>query len=381
VSERPFVVAAVLRRRATLLAGAGLVGLVVGHLLAPERAWPSLLTGGFYLLATALGGMLFLSVQQLSGAGWSAGLRRIPEAAMAMLPAGAAVMVLVFLGRSWIYPWSRGETAGKDAYFAPAFVFLRLALILATWVLIARRMRRTSLQQDADGSLVHHRRLTRDAAVFTVVFAVTFTLASVDWLMSLDPHWSSAVFALLVAAGVVVQGVAAVTLGAVWLRERGYLAEHVTPDHLHDLGKLLFAFTTLWAYLWFSQYLLIWYGNLPEEVTHYVVRTGDAWAPLFFVNLGLNWAVPFAVLMRRDAKRSPRVLKWTAVAVLAGRWLDLYVTVVPEVSDVPRVGILELLLPVGCLGLGLQRAARALAAASLVPINDPRLWESARRAE
>jgi Ni/Fe-hydrogenase subunit HybB-like protein len=373
-----FVVGRRLRRLVAFLGGAGLAGVLAGHLTAPERTWPNLLAGGFYLLSTGLGGMLFLSIQQLAGAGWSAGLRRIPEAAMATLPAGAALMLAVFLARRWVYPWSRGDAAGKDGYFDPVFVFARLALILAAWMAIARRMRRASLGQDQGGPPDHGRRLTRLAAVFTVVFGVTFTLASVDWLMSLDPRWASALFALLVAAGVLVQGVAVVTLAAVALRERGPLAEFVTPAHLHDLGKLLFAFSTFWAYLWFSQYLLIWYGNLPEEVGHYWVRTGDAWVALFLLNLALNWAVPFLALLRRDAKRNPRVLKWTAAVVLAGRWLDLYLLVMPEVADAPRLGIPEVLLPAGCVGLGLHLATRALASASLVPVNDPGLWESAR---
>jgi hypothetical protein len=191
--------------------------------------------------------------------------------------------------------------------------------------------------------------------------------------MSLDPHWASTIFAVYVFAGVLVSGLAALTLIVLLLRARGPLHDFVGAAHLHDLGKLLFAFSTFWAYIWFSQYLLIWYSNLPDEVTHYVRRTGNQWAPLFFLNLGLNWVVPFVVLLSRAAKRSPRVLGAVCLVILLGPWLDLYLLIMPEILDAPAFGPLEVVIPVGYAALFFYLTSRALGQASLIPLHDPYL--------
>ena len=154
-----------------------------------------------------------------------------------------------------------------------------------------------------------------------MVFAASFSVASTDWLMSLDPHWSSTIFAVYVFAGLVQLGLAVTTLMVLILRQRGPFRAVVGESHLHDLGKLLFTFSTFWAYIWLSQYLLIWYGNLPEEVTHYMSRTSPAWIRLFLLNLVVNWVVPFLVLLPRATKRSPAVLAGVCLLILAGRWL------------------------------------------------------------
>ena len=214
--------------------------------------------------------------------------------------------------------------------------------------------------------------------MFVVVFAYSFSLASFDWLMSLDPRWFSTIFAVYVFAGLFVLCLATITLGTILLLERGQLAGVVNVNHLHDLGKLLFAFTTFWAYVWLSQYLLIWYGNLPEEITHYLRRTDGRWLGLFLLNLVVNWLVPFVALMSRAAKRNRAVLKWVCVLLLAGRWLDLYLLIFPELASGPAIGPLELLIFAGYAGLFLSFAVPALARVPLTPQNDPYLEECRR---
>ena len=211
-----------------------------------------------------------------------------------------------------------------------------------------------------------------------MVFAITFALASVDWLMSLDPHWYSTIFAVYLFAGLLASGLAALTLIVLLLRALGPLRDIVKPAHLHDLGKLIFAFSTFWAYIWFSQYLLIWYSNLPEEVTHYMRRTSEGWAPLFFLNLGVNWVVPFAVLLSRAAKRNPWVLGGVCVLLLLGHWLDLYLLIMPEVLDAPALGLLDVVILLSYAALFFHLTARALGQASLLPLHDPYLEESLR---
>jgi hypothetical protein len=377
------------RQAGRALAAAGVLAAAAGLALAPARTWPSLLVGNVYLLSLALGGALFIAINFLSGSGWWVVLRRVAEAMMAALPVVALLLLALFFGRHALYPWAshaeggaHGHAAlshGKALYLSTPFVFARMAVVLAAWVLLARALRRASLRQDREGGPAQHQRLIRVSAVFLAVFALSFSLASVDWLMSLDPHWYSTIYAVYLFAGLLVAGVAVVTLIALVLRRAGPLAGLVTEEHLHDLGKLLFAFSTFWAYIWVSQYLLIWYGNLPEEVTHYLRRTRGPWSVLFFLNLVLNWAVPFLVLMPRAAKRHPGVLGGVCVVVLLGHWLDLYLLVVPERLAVPALGPLEALLALGYAGLFVVLTSRALAQAPLLPRNDPYLQESLSR--
>jgi hypothetical protein len=369
-----------LRAAFSLMAVGGLTA-VVGLFLAPERTWSNLLLNNFYLLSIGLAGGLLLSFHFLSGAGWSAGLRRVPEAMMAGLPVMALLVVTLFFGWHSLYEWSRPAGAAalppdKAFYLSTPFVLLRMLVVLGLWVLLAARIRRVSLAQDEDASLDRHKSLVRYAAIFAVVFALSFSLASVDWLMSLDPHWFSTIFAVYIFAGVLQLGLAVTTLIVLLLHDQGPLRGIVTESHLHDLGKMIFAFSTFWAYIWVSQYLLIWYGNLPEEVTHYLRRTGPQWIFLFLMNLVVNWVLPFVALSTRAAKRSPRVLAAVCVVLLLGRWLDLYLVVMPETVSTPTFGIWEVLIPLGYVGLFCFLIARALAQAPLLPIGDPFLEES-----
>jgi hypothetical protein len=346
------------------------------------RLWAALLVDDFFFLSLALAGILFLALQYLSSAGWSTVIRRVPEAMMGFVPVAGLLMLPLYFGRQALYPWTRPEVlrhdplvAAKSAYLNTPFFFARMVAFLSLWSLFALLLRRTSLAQDR-AAAGQHRRMVRFSAFFIVTFAVSFSLASFDWLMSLDPRWFSTIFAIYTFAGLLLSGLAGITLIVVLLREHGMLSGLVQESHLHDLGKLLFAFSTFWAYIWVSQYLLIWYSNIPEEVTFYVVRTQGGWAPLFFLVPVLNWGVPFLVLLSRGAKRNPRVLQGVAVIVLVGRWLDLYVLVAPPVLSRVGIGLPELLLTAGYAGLFFYLTRRALSRAPLLARNDPYLGES-----
>jgi hypothetical protein len=359
---------------------AGVVAIAVGLGREPTRIWTNLLVDGFYVLSVALGGMLFIAVQHLSGAAWSAGMRRVAEALMCALPVAAVMMLALFFGRGSLYAWAGAapvqtfETLAS-AYFAVPFVFSRMAFFLMLWMVFARLMRRASSHQDTSADPIHHQRMVRYSAIFVVVFAFSFSLACVDWLLTLDPRWTSTMYAVYVFSGVLVEGVAAVTLVVVLLHEHGHLGDVVNTNHLHDLGKLLFAFTSFWAYIWLSQYLLIWYGNLPEEAGYYLVRTGTGWLPLFVINLVVNWLIPFCLLLPRASKRSPSTLKWVAVLVLIGRWLDIYLLVSPQTMKAPALGLVELSLAAAYAGLAWHTVSGALERRPLVIEHDPHLFE------
>jgi hypothetical protein len=288
-------------------------------------------------------------------------------------------MLALFVGRQTIFPWSRehgmdgvASFAGSRQWLQMPWVIVRTVLSLGLWIGFALLMRRASRQQDdrPEMSLTVHRRLTRYAILFIPIFALTLTMMAYDWLISLDPKWFSTMFSVYVFAGTFVQGIAAVTLAAVMLRQ-GQMSGSISEDQLHDLGKMLFAFSTFWAYIWLGQYLLIWYGNMPEEVTHFVPRTNGAWLYFFLLNLIINWIVPFVVLLSEGRKRNPKILIAMSVLVLAGHWLDLYLLVMPDFRRTPGIGLLEVVITAGYMALLYLLFLRAFSRAPMVPLNDP----------
>jgi hypothetical protein len=375
-----FQISARARGGALFLLVLGIAAAIYGVIVIPERTWPNLLINGFYAASLGVSAMFFLAAQRATGARWSAGLRRIPEAFMPILPVAAVLISLLFFGRHILYSWSRpgamaGEPsiAGRARYLQPQWVYTRMVVVFAAWIFFAWLFRRISLQQDRhpELGLVLHQKLTRYGVMFVPVFAVTLTIAAFDWLISADPRWFSTMYAVYVFAGTFVQGIAAVTLAVVVLKERGPMREALSDHQLHDLGKMLFAFSTFWAYIWVCQYLLIWYGNIPEEVTHYVSRTNGPWLYLFAFNLIANWVVPFIVLLSVRAKCTMKVLKAIAVLVLCGHWLDLYLLVAPSVWSAPKFGFLEIAIASGYFSLVFLVFVRSASSALLVPAHDP----------
>jgi len=365
------------------LAAVGLLIILAGVGFAPERIWPSLLLATCFLVSTALAGAFFVALQYVAGAGWSVALRRVPETMAMLLPAAGATLLLVLLVRPSLYPWAAPD-AGREAFegfkalwLNRPFFLARAAVYLALWIGLALAIVRTSRRQDSDGELGHTLRNEKLSAVFIVVFALTFWLAAFDWIMSREPHWSSTIFGIYNFAGMFLGGLAAISVLAVWLERLGPLRGVLNESHLHDLGRLLFAFSTFWAYIWFSQYMLIWYANFPEETVYYTRRLHGAWQSLFLLNLFLNWVVPFLALLPRAAKRSAGVLLKVGIVVLIGRWLDLYLMIVPpQAPERPPFGLWEIGPLVTAVGLGLLAFFRYLRQASVVPLRDPFLAES-----
>ena len=362
-----------------LLAVAGALIVLAGIALAPERAWSALLMAGFLLTGFGLAGVVFVAMQYACGAGWSASFRRVPEAMTTILPLGAVVLAAVFLVHPSTYVWTNHAThPGFQRFWLKWPFFLsRFAVYFALWIGFAAAIVRTSRRQDRDASAGLTHRNVRLSVIFLVVFAVTFWLASFDWVMSLEPDWASTIFGIYNFAGMFSGGLALLILLVLWLRRTGPLHDFVNEEHLHDLGKLLFAFSTFWMYIWFSQYMLIWYADITEETAYYVARLHHAWAPLFLLNMILNWAAPFAALLPRGAKRSPRVLGRVAAVVLAGRILDVYLMIGPPLQGArPMLGIWEAGALAGAAAALVLTFYRGMRQAAPVPLNDPYLEES-----
>ncbi len=378
-----FVPGPKLIQRMQILAGIGSMTFAVGLYLAPQRTWLNLLLISYYLLGLALAGAVWVTLQYVSGAHWSTALRRVPEAMAGLLPFAAIGILAVLIFRPALYSWTSGLHSDggaigfKRMWLSLPFFRVRAVFYMLGWLGFIWAVLRTSRRQDGDGDLKHTRTSTRLAAGFLVFFGVTFCLASFDWIMSLEPEWYSTIFGFYNFAGLFVSGLAALTLLLVWLQRHSPLKDIITEQHLHDLGKLLFAFSTFWAYLWFSQYMLIWYANLPDETVYYIRRLHGLWQPLFVLNLFLNWVVPFFALLPRMNKQRVGVLVRVSIVLLAGRWLDLYLMIAPPFSGGrPRIGIWEIGMAaglVGVFGLGLFSALRK---APLVPVRDPYLAES-----
>ena len=371
-----------LETRLKLLIAMGALTLVLGLVFSPQRLWPNLLLLSFYLLTVSLAGVVFIALQYVTGAHWAVALRRVPEAMAKLIPLGGAGVLTILIAHPALYSWTSPAANGGQS--VPAFRHWWLSLpffrgravvFLLLWVLFAVALARGSTRQDADGATGHTRKNSRLSAIFVVLFAFSFWLATYDWIMSLESRWYSTIFASYNFAGLFLGGLAALTLLVVWLRQKNALV--VTDAHLHDLGKLLFAFSTFWMYLWFSQYMLIWYANIPEETIYFVQRLHGYWSSLFVLDMVLNWVGPFFALLPRRNKQNPGVLVKVCVVLLAGRWLDLYLMIMPSFAGPkPRIGAMEIGLVAGSVGLFVLAFLSALRQAPLVPMKDPFLEES-----
>jgi hypothetical protein len=389
-ADSTFQVSSSSRILALCLIALAAIIVVYGLLVDPGRTWPNLLLDGFYIASLGVSALFFLAVQRVAGSRWSANLRRIPEAFLPVIPIAAVLLLLLYFGRHTLFPWidphlfdHAPSNAGKVRYLNPPWVFARMVFTVVVWTFFAWLFRRTSLQQDSNPSqsLVLHHRLSRYSVLFILAFALTFTLGAYDWLLSLDPQWSSTMFGFYEFAGTFVQGIAAITLAVVFLKERGPLAKVVSQHQLHDLGKMVFAFSIFWAYIWTCQYLLIWYGNIPDEVTHFVKRTNGPWLYFFALNFILNWLIPFTVLLSIRAKCTPKLLKIICVTVLVGHWLDLYILIMPAMWNKPTIGLYEIPIAAGYAALVYLVFTREVARAPIVPLNDPVLaYETAQHA-
>jgi hypothetical protein len=363
--------------------GGGAVFLL-GLFMAPERVWGGYLMGFVFLTALALAGPVFIAFLTMAGARWSVALQRVPECMAAALPAAAALGVGLLFGIHTLYEWSHEAVVEHDALLAAKAGWLnttgfalRLLIVFALWIVMSRRLvtlSRERAHSDDEGAA---RRLLRASAVFMIVVALSFSVASVDWLKSLEPHWFSTMFALMHFGGLAAVGLAAAILLCLLLENQGALSGVLREDHLHDMGKLLFALTLFWAYCWYCQYMLIWYTDIPEETVHYTMRKEGAWWLLVQAALVLKWGVPFLALMARRTCRNRKVLAQAAACVLVGHGIDLFVQVGPPLMGAEvAVGLWELGPLLGAVCLFFLLTLRALARTSIVPQRHPHLPDS-----
>jgi len=376
-------------RLAAVGAGSLLLSFLVSFLA--QNGWSRFLHAYLisfcFCLSISLGALFFVILQHLTHAGWSVTVRRLGEVLAAALPLWAVmflpILLLVLVRNGSLYPWNDAAHVehdrllqAKEPYLNAPFFAIRAVLYFAIWALLARFYWRHSLAQDQTGDKSHTFLMERRAGLSLVAFGLTVTFASFDWLMSLDPHWFSTIFGVYFFAGSAVAAFASLALIAVALQKFGYLQDSITADHYHDLGKLLFGFVFFWGYIAFSQYMLIWYANIPEETTWYLARQSHGWTVVALLLLFGHLLLPFCGLMSRRAKRNKRVLAGWAAWLLVMHWVDLYYLAAPKAGSGPQFGVLDVLCLVGMLGLYGAVLLRIAARRPLIPQRDPWLAEA-----
>ncbi len=395
------------------LIGAGVIALLYGFIafhpfthaahgenVNSTRFWAVLLQNSVFWLLVVNAAMFFVCVTTMAMGGWQVALRRVPEAISSVVPILGTItfvilMAIVWGGRTDIYEWLDKDHVAKDhilngkkGFLNPVFYTVWSFLTIFLWWLLGKKMRSMSLESDKKGPMEYEAgkkwifKNTVYASLFVVVF--TLTVASTIpwiWLMSIDAHWFSTMYSWYTFASTFVSGMSLIALFVIYLKNRGQL-EYVTQEHLHDLGKFMFAFSVFWTYLWFSQYMLIWYSNQPEETKYFIQRIGTAehagpYRGIFFLNLIVNFLCPLLILMKKGTKRNWTMVTFMAVLIIFGHWIDFYQMVMPGTLH-EKAELMPFEIGIACLFIGIimWSVGRYLSTNSLLAKNHPFLKES-----
>lgn len=360
------------------------------HLLhqLQNKPWAALYVAAFFFFMISLGVLAFYALQYASQAGWSPVLFRVMESITAyLLPGGIIVFVILLLSGlhfNHLFTWMDPEVVAHDeliqnkaGYLNVPFFLIRAAFYLIGWNVFRYLLRRNSLRMDeaSDNSNKWFKQNFKLSAGFLVFFLITESMMSWDWIMSFDPHWFSTLFGWYVFASLIVSAITVIALVTIYLKSRGYL-ENVNDSHIHDLAKYMFGFSIFWTYLWFSQFMLIWYANIPEEVTYFVTRIQDYNLP-FFGMVVMNFVFPILILMNSDFKRTNLFVIMGGIIILIGHYLDIFVMVMPAtVGESWFIGISEISALLLFAGLFIFVVFRALTKVPLLPKGNPFIKES-----
>jgi len=362
-----------------LLFGAGLILGVIGFFADQHRAILNYLMAYMFILSIGIGSLLLIALEYVGGADWSVPIRRVVEflsSIIIFLP--ILVLPLVFSIHD-IFHWAHKDLVaadeilkGKSPYLNETFFIIRVFAVLAIWGLFYFLLIRNSNAQDKSREQSLTKKNIILSAIFIPFFAITITITAVDWLMSLEPHWFSTIFGVYFFASSVVASLAAITLFVVFLKEKGYMHPKLVDDHLFSLGALQFAFINFWAYIAFSQYLLVWYANLPEENFWFLHRWQNGWQYLSILLIIAHLIVPYAALLSQPSKMDPKRLKFISVWILFAHFIDLYWLVMPNMKGYyfSWIDFIVPLIAVGVIILIFNYRAKK---SNLVPIGDPKL--------
>jgi hypothetical protein len=385
----------------------GVIAIIAGFLVNADRTFSNLLLMGYYFTCVCAAGGVFCAIQYAAQAGWSASMIRIPQAFIKVLPIAAVILIVIIgagihfthnviingqtVARPYLYaqwatpgltdpksPLYDPMVTGKSGFLNLPFFFTRLVLFLGLYSLIGWMLVKYSVNEDEIGGMSNYKKSFNAACVFLLIFGLTDPLFGFDAIMSLEARWYSTMFGWYNLAALWVSGLAVLTLTMILLKEKGYFS-WLTEDHMHNMGLYMFAFSIFWTYVWFFQFLLTYYANIPEEAVYFYKRWEPEFKPWFWLNIIINFCAPFLMLMARDYKRKFNLLKWVSVIIILGHWLDYYVMIMPETVG-PKgrgFGFEEVGIFIGFAGLFTFLVLNALSKfKSLVPKNHPFLEES-----
>jgi len=399
--KQQFEISAGYKKWTNILLGVGGLAFVLGVVflgmskdeLAQTRFWSVLLQNSTFFLLVVNASMFFICVTTLAMGGWQTAFRRVPEAISSVVPVFSILALLVFVGiifghKHSIYHWlDKDHVAhdpilkGKAAFLNPTFFMVWTIITLVLWSLVGAKMRKLSSQADENMDQEASKKFIWNNTVWAAVFIVFFALTVAStipwlWLMSIDAHWYSTMYSWYTFASTFVAGMSLVAIFVVYLKNQDYL-EYVSEEHLHDLGKFMFAFSVFWTYLWYSQFMLIWYANIPEETIYFKPRMQGAYRGIFFLNLIINFVLPFLLLMRRGSKRNYTTMTFVAVLIILGHWVDFYQMVMPgTMHEHYSLGWFEFGILIFYAGLIMYFVGRGLSKKPLLAVHHPFVKES-----
>ena len=372
-------------QRQFLMAGAaGAVVSVIGYFINPTQFFQSYLMAYMFVLGLTLGSLALAMVHQLSGGAWGVVIRRQMGAASRVLPILTVLFLPIVFGMPYLYIWTHADIVnadpvlrGKQLYLNTPFFLIRAAIYFAGWNAVSYVLNKWGLEQDQTGDPQIARRMQMLSGGGLLVYGLFVTFASFDWLMSLEPHWFSTIDGVLIMGGQGLSALAFLITSLVWLARRPPLRDIVLPSHFHDLANLMLAFVMLWAYFSFSQYLIIWSGNLPEEIAWYLHRLQTGWRFIAITLVIFHFAVPFLLLLSRAVKRAPGTLVKVALAILAARLVDLFWLIAPE-FHVHGISIswMDIVLPLTLISIWIGCFLWQLRGRALLPVYDPQFEEA-----
>lgn len=349
-----------------------------------SQAWHAYIMNSYFVLSIALGGMFFVGIQHLASAGWSATVRRIPEAFIGYVPlAILSIIPIAAFGMHYVYEWTHADVVAKDhllqiksAYLNVPFFGVRTLIFFAVWFFLGGKIVSNSIKQDDEGGTALTEQSVKLSAIFMPLFALSFTFLSVDLIMSLDPHWFSTMFGVNCFANLFLSALAVIIIIIVNMKRAGYFGNSVNENHIQNLGLFMFAFTVFYAYIAFSQFMLIWYSNLPEETSYYLRRMENGWWVVALMIVAFKFVIPFLLLLPREAKRNMNFLIKMAYLILIACWLDVFWMVMPAYSDKPYFPALEIGMALGFAGAFGLAVTKRLQQHPIMPQKDPRVHEA-----
>jgi hypothetical protein len=377
------VLPANLSKAGWILLGAGVLLGLLGFFIDYNRAVFAYLLGFVFLLSIGIGSLFLIALEYITGADWSVPIRRVVEFLASVLPFLIILVLPLIFNMDQIFHWLHKEAVADDKilqhkspYLNDTFFIIRTFAVLLIWTGFFYLLRRNSTKQDLNGDQSFTKKNIVLSALFIPLFAITITVTAIDWTMSIEPHWFSTIFGVYFFSGTVVGSLAAITLVVVLLMERGYLHPKMNNEHLYSLGALTFAFVNFWGYIAFSQYLLIWYADLPEENFWFLNRWHNGWEFFSIALIIFHFIVPYAALLSQPSKMNPKRLKFTAVWLLVAHLLDLYWLIMPSLINHGHgysFSWIDFVFPVAAAGFVIIIFIALSKKDNLVPINDPKL--------